>query len=145
MAFRLEGGVPGTLRLGDKWGEEGKASEASVTPKPQAALAPARAEDSEQVPAGAGRAVAPAAPAAWGSVGQKLEPLLWGTLDEVQRHNRVPSDKRIRYLGLSSGFEASEMGQEGGWRPVVAEPWSPQGWVPGGPVHRVPRMGTPDC
>lgn len=104
MDFGLEGGVPGTLYPVDQWAEEGTASEASVTPKPQgsvaeAALAPARG--SEQVPTGAGRTVAPAAPAGWGSAGQTLEPLLWGTLEEVQRPSTVASDKGIGHLGLS--------------------------------------------
>lgn len=41
MAFRLEGGVPGTLCLVDKWAGVVKASEASVTLKPQGPMAKA--------------------------------------------------------------------------------------------------------
>lgn len=136
MAFGLEGVSQGQA------GEEGKASEVSVTHKPQAALAPAQAEDSEQVPAGAGWTVAPAG---WGSVGQKLEPLLWGTLDEVQRHNRVASDKGSDIWDCPKALRRQRWGRKvgGGWW------WQSRG------AHRAgcqvglctgsPGWGTPDC
>ena len=54
-----------------------------------------------------------------GSGGQTGVPPL-GSLDEEQRRNTAVSDKGIGHVGLSQGFEALEVRQEGGGRLLEA-------------------------